>query len=91
MNGSQGVATVTQARLETTASRLREAVAHLRHQRAQLREEWARLISEAKLLTAMTREELFADATSVYANYVEALSTPRSPRPLLISGQTWGR
>jgi rsbT co-antagonist protein RsbR len=91
MNGSQGVATVTQARLETTASRLREAVAHLRHQRAQLREEWARLITEAKLLTAMTREELFAEATSVYANYVEALSTPRSPRPLLISGQTWGR
>jgi rsbT co-antagonist protein RsbR len=75
MNGSQDVATVTQARLETTASRLRELVAHLRHQRAQLREEWARLITEAKLLTAMTREELFAEATSVYDNYVEALET----------------
>ncbi|HEY7541334.1 MAG TPA: STAS domain-containing protein, partial [Methylomirabilota bacterium] len=75
MNGSRDVATVTQARLETSASRLRELVAHLRHQRAQLREEWARLITEAKLLTAMTREELFAEATSVYDNYVEALET----------------
>src|SRR5215813_8562622 len=75
MNGSQDVATVTQARLETTPSRLRELVAHLRHQRAHLREEWARLITEAKLLTAMTKEELFAEATSVYDNYVEALET----------------
>jgi rsbT co-antagonist protein RsbR len=53
---------------------------------SQGREEWARLITKAKLLTAMTREELFAEATSVYDNYVEALETPRSPRPLLISG-----
>ena len=75
MNGSQEMATVTQPRLETTASRLREMVAHLRHQRAHLREEWARLITEAKLLTAMTKEEIFAEATSVYDNYVEALET----------------
>ena len=75
MNGHQDVATATQGRLETTASRMRELVAHLRHQRAHLREEWARLITEAKLLTAMTREELFAEATSVYDNYVEALET----------------
>src|SRR5262249_7468720 len=75
MNGSQEMATVTQPRLETTASRLRELVAHLRHQRAQLREEWARLITEAKLPTAMTKEEIFAEATSVYDNYVEALET----------------
>jgi rsbT co-antagonist protein RsbR len=75
MNGNQDVATVAQGRLETTASRMRELVAHLRHQRAHLREEWARLITEAKLLTAMTREELFAEATSVYDNYVEALET----------------
>jgi len=75
MNGNEDVATATQGRLETTASRMRELVAHLRHQRAHLREEWARLITEAKLLTAMTREELFAEATSVYDNYVEALET----------------
>jgi rsbT co-antagonist protein RsbR len=40
-----------------------------------LREEWANRIAEARLLTAMTKEELFAEATSVYDNYVEALST----------------
>jgi rsbT co-antagonist protein RsbR len=74
-NNSQDFATLTEPRLETTASRLRELVAHLRQQRAQLREEWARLITEAQLLTAMTKEEIFAEATSVYDNYVEALET----------------
>ena len=75
MANTQDFATFAEARLETTASRLRELVAHLRQQRAQLREEWARLITEAKLLTAMTKEEIFAEATSVYDNYVEALET----------------
>src|SRR5213592_3449096 len=64
-----------QAQTESTAALLRELVAHLRQQRAQLREEWARLITEARLLTAMTKEEVFAEATSVYDNYVEALET----------------
>ncbi len=73
MANNQEFATITEARLETTGSRLRELVAHLRQQRAQLREEWARKITEAKLLTAMTKEEIFAEATSVYDNYVEAL------------------
>src|SRR6202050_3814338 len=54
---------------------LRELVAHLRQNRTQLREEWANRITEAQLLTAMTKEELFAEATSVYDNYVEALAT----------------
>ena len=54
---------------------LRELVAHLREQRTLLREEWARRITEAKLLTAMSKEEIFAEATSVYDNYVEALET----------------
>ena len=40
-----------------------------------LREEWARRITRAQLLTAMTTEEIFAEATSVYDNYVEALET----------------
>ncbi len=75
MSDSAELATATETRMETTASRLRELVAHLRQQRAQLREEWARLITEAKLLTAMTKEEIFAEATSVYDNYVEALET----------------
>jgi rsbT co-antagonist protein RsbR len=72
---NQDFATITESLLETTASRLRELVSHLRQQRAQLREEWARLITENKLLTAMTKEEIFAEATSVYDNYVEALET----------------
>ena len=75
MANSQEFATLTEPRLETTASRLRELVAHLRQQRAQLREDWARLITEAQLLTAITKEEIFAEATSVYDNYVEALET----------------
>jgi len=75
MGDVKELATPTEPRLESTASRLRELVAHLRQQRAHLREEWARLITEAKLLTAMTNEEVFAEATSVYDNYVEALET----------------
>lgn len=61
---------------ESTTARLRALVAHLRENRTQLREEWARRITESKLLiTAMTREEIFAEATSVYDNYVEVLET----------------
>ena len=54
---------------------LRELVAHLRQNRTQLREEWARRIRDAQLLTVMTGEEVFAEVTSVYDNYVEALET----------------
>jgi rsbT co-antagonist protein RsbR len=50
-------------------------VAHLRNNRAQLREEWARRITDAGLLTAMTPDEIFSEATSVYDNYVETLET----------------
>src|SRR5881296_858516 len=64
-----------QAHTESTAALLRELVAHLRQNRTQLREEWARRITRAQLLTAMTEEEIFAEATSVYDNYVEALET----------------
>lgn len=60
---------------ETTVSLLRELVSHLRQKRSELREEWAKRIMEAELLTAMTREEILAEATSVYDNYVEALET----------------
>ena len=60
---------------QSTAELLRQLVAHLRQNRTQLRDEWARRITEAKLLTAMTKEEIFAEATSVYDNYVEALET----------------
>src|SRR3954447_310328 len=54
---------------------LPELVAHLRENRTQLREEWARRITEARLLTALTPQEIFSEATSVYDNYVEVLET----------------
>jgi rsbT co-antagonist protein RsbR len=54
---------------------LSELVAHLRRNRTQLREEWVRRITESRLLTSMTKEEIFAEATSVFDNYVEVLET----------------
>ena len=59
----------------STTELVQELIEHLRRSRTQLREEWARRITEAKLLTAMSEEEIFAEATSVYDNYVEALET----------------
>ena len=60
---------------EASALLLRELVSHLRQNRTQLREEWARRITEAQLLTAMSKDEIFTEATSVYDNYVEVLET----------------
>jgi rsbT co-antagonist protein RsbR len=60
---------------ETIEALLRELVAHLREHRTQLRQEWAHRIAEARLLTAMSQDEILAEATSVYDNYVEALET----------------
>src|SRR5216683_3472289 len=61
---------------ETAAQALlTELVAHLRQNRTQLREQWARRITESRLLTAMTQEEIFAEATAVYDNYVAVLET----------------
>jgi rsbT co-antagonist protein RsbR len=60
---------------ESTRVLLTELVAHLRQNRTQLREEWARRITESKLLTAMTQEEIFVEATAVYDNYVAVLET----------------
>src|SRR5467141_429394 len=62
-------------RSEPTSLLLRELVGHLRQHRTQLREDWVSRISEAQLLTAMTKEEIFAEATSVYDSYVEVLQT----------------
>jgi rsbT co-antagonist protein RsbR len=60
---------------EAPSELLRELVVHLRQNRTQLREEWVSRIGETRLLTAMTKEEIFAEATSVYDSYVEALET----------------
>ena len=54
---------------------LRELVSHLREHRAQLREEWAQRITGARLLTEMSQEEVFSEATAVYDNYAEVLET----------------
>src|SRR5574340_837975 len=54
---------------------LPQLVEHLRQNRTALRKEWAQRITEAKLLTAMSPEEIFSEATSVYDNYVEVLET----------------
>jgi rsbT co-antagonist protein RsbR len=62
-------------RTEAPSELLRELVAHLRQNRTQLREEWVGSITQTRLLTAMTKEEIFAEATSVYDSYVEALET----------------
>ena len=45
---------------EEPSELLRELVAHLRQNRTQLREEWVVRITETRLLTAMTKEEIFA-------------------------------
>ena len=63
------------ARNEPTSELLSELVAHLRQNRTLLREGWVTSITEARLLTAMTQEEIFAEATSVYDSYVAALET----------------
>jgi rsbT co-antagonist protein RsbR len=57
------------------ADLLPQLVQHLRQNRTALREEWARRITEAELLTAMSPEEIFSEATTVYDSYVEVLET----------------
>jgi len=54
---------------------LPELVSHLREQRTTLRQEWATRITDAHLLSSMTAQEIFSEATSVYDNYVEVLET----------------
>jgi rsbT co-antagonist protein RsbR len=66
---------VTNGHQEARDDLLRELVAHLRANRTDLRQEWARRIGEARFLSALTEEEIFSEATSVYDNYVEVLET----------------
>jgi len=67
--------TTQSSREVATRALLAEMVSHLRQSRTQLREEWARRITESRLLTAMTQEEIFVEATAVYDNYVGVLET----------------
>lgn len=75
MTEAQRIGGVGDAGMGSMVALRSELVAHLRATRTQLRQEWARRILEARLLTAMTEDEIFAEATSVYDNYVEALET----------------
>jgi rsbT co-antagonist protein RsbR len=50
-------------------------VAHLREHRSRLRQEWAGRIQDSHLLNSMTPQEVGAETTSVYDNYVEVLET----------------
>src|SRR3954454_598460 len=54
---------------------LPQLVAHLREHRSRLRDEWASRIQDSHLLNAMTSQEMVAETTSVYDNYVEVLET----------------
>jgi len=54
---------------------LPELVAHLRANRTELRQQWAERITQAHLLSSMTANEVFTEATSVYDNYVGVLET----------------
>ncbi len=54
---------------------LPQLVAHLREHRTRLRQEWVGRIQEAHLLQAMTAQEMSAETTLVYDNYVEVLET----------------
>ena len=69
-----GVANQTPA-ISSAGLLLPQLVQHLRQNRTALREEWARRITEAELLTAMSPEEIFSEATTVYDSYVEVLET----------------
>ena len=66
---------VVQEAREEDKELLHELVTHLRDRRTELREQWANRITNAHLLSAMTDEEIFSTATSVYDTYVEVLET----------------
>src|SRR6266700_66638 len=54
---------------------LLELLEYLRDNRTRLREQWIQRIIHERLLTAMSRDEVFAEATSVYDSYLEVLET----------------
>ncbi len=66
---------VVEGRSDNDRELLPQLVAHLRDNRTELRQEWASRITGADLLSSMTPQEIFSEATSVYDNYVEVLET----------------
>src|SRR3712207_301268 len=77
MTRDQRPAATDEADLEVTpeAELLPQLAAHLRENRTRLRHQWADRIQRAGLLRAMTPQEMAAETTSVYDNYVEVLET----------------
>lgn len=63
------------SRDEHTEALLRELVDHLRRESARIRKEWVDQITEAQLLTVMTREEVSKEATTIYNQHIEAFET----------------
>jgi rsbT co-antagonist protein RsbR len=61
--------------LEDGEQLLPQLVAHLREHRTRLQQDWAQRIGDSHLLQAMTPQEMAAETTSVYDNYVEVLET----------------
>src|SRR4051794_11509722 len=56
-------------------SLLHELVGYLRTNGGELRELWGQRIRDARLLSAMTADEIRSEVTAVYDNYVDALET----------------
>jgi rsbT co-antagonist protein RsbR len=75
MATAQTPVTVAHPPHESTAALLSELLAHLRQNRTRLREEWVQRIIAGQLLTTMSKDEIFAEATSVYDSYLEVLET----------------
>jgi rsbT co-antagonist protein RsbR len=72
---ASSIADVTALDAEDEDQLLPQLVAHLREHRTRLRREWESRIHGAHLLQAMTPQEMAAETTSVYDNYVEVLET----------------
>ncbi len=60
---------------DSSSALLKELVSSLAQSRARLSEELVQRIIGAQLLTAMTREEIAAEATAIYDSYLEVLET----------------
>jgi len=75
MNVSMNVSLVERPASAAASALLDELVAHFRQNEVQLCQEWVRRIAEGQLLTAKSRDEIAAFATTVYRDYVEALET----------------
>jgi len=54
---------------------LRELVGYLRQKRTELRQDWVKRITAARLLKTMSSEDIMAECSAVYDNYLGTLET----------------